>query len=123
MIEYTNQDNKKFKSWMYFWVIMGSFVGLFVIYSFYFQKNYTILVEESCDPNTTQCFYRNCEQEECPPNELEYYSQYTIEASNFDVCRKTDSCNIESVCTDNNTLCTKIDCVPGIDQCYFSGNE
>ncbi len=114
-----HSDNK-FKNWMYFWIFIGSFVVFYVIYNFYFEKDFSILVEESCDPSTEQCFYRNCEEEECPPNELEYYSQFYIDASDFTLCEKDTSCNLDTLCTNNPTLCEKVECISGVDQCYIS---
>lgn len=120
MIEPQNQSNNNFRNWMYFWIFIGSFVVFYVVYNFYFEKDFPILVEESCDPSMEQCFYRNCEDEECPPNELEYYSQYYVEASDFTSCESTNDCNLNTLCTDNPDLCEKIECISGVDECYIS---
>lgn len=115
-----SEQNNSFKNWMYFWIFISAFVIFYVIYNFYFQNDFKILVEESCDPTLDKCFYRDCEEEECPPNNLEYYSQYYTRASDFASCQNSPECNLSILCTNNQEICEKTECISGVDQCYIS---
>lgn len=72
-------------------------------YIFYIQKNYDLTVEAPCDPTAKTCFIRSCgEDSECPPNGLEQYRMFTLNASDFNQC------------TDNSCL---NECLAGLIEC------
>lgn len=82
-------------------LVLATLVANF--YTFYFQKNYDFIVEAPCDPTTQTCFVRDCsESSECPPNGLEQYRMFTVNAADFEKC-SDDSCLYE--------------CVAGVIQC------
>ena len=78
-----------------------------ISYIFYFKKNYDFIVETKCDNTTETCYYRDCSIDgNCPPNNLSYYSVYTINAKDFKKCINED-------CTDfckNTDTCLKTEC-------------
>lgn len=73
-------------------------------YFFYFKKDYDFIVEIKCNPETETCFYRDCESspDDCPPNNLSYYNEYTLKAKDFKACANED--------------CTEA-CVTGVIEC------
>jgi hypothetical protein len=82
-------------------VIFNSF------YKFYFQKDYEFIVEAPCDPTEQICFIRSCDDEECPPNQLEHYRIFALNAADFEQC-SNDSCLSE--CTVGVIECEEILC-------------
>ncbi|OGG57832.1 hypothetical protein A2853_00470 [Candidatus Kaiserbacteria bacterium RIFCSPHIGHO2_01_FULL_55_17] len=58
----------------------------FSFYKYFFAKNYTFLVEAPCDSSTQECYVRDCEEEECPPNGLSTYRIFAVPASRFGEC-------------------------------------
>ena len=77
-------------------------------YFFYFKKDYNFLVETKCDPTKETCFYRDCTNpDDCPPNGLSYYNQYTLKAGDFKACVDEDC---TEACTTGLINCTKIEC-------------
>lgn len=78
-------------------------------YFFYLKKDYDFFIETSCDPTTETCFYRDCENspDDCPPNNLSYYNQYTISAKDFSKCENED-CAV--ACSTNLIACEKTEC-------------
>ncbi len=79
-------------------------------YNFYFKKNYSFMVEASCDSQKEVCFYRDCDTEdaECPPNNLSYYKKYTINAKDFPLCENEDCTN---ACSTGLIKCEETECV------------
>lgn len=75
-------------------VLLGGVIIAITVsfYNFYFRKNYDFFIETSCDPSSEECFYRDCvnEPDVCPPNNLSYYSKYTIKARDFKYCPNED---------------------------------
>lgn len=78
-------------------------------YLFYFKKDYDFFVETRCNPETDVCFFRDCEDspEVCPPNNLSYYNQYTIKASDFKSCLNEDCTD---ACDNKIIKCIKTEC-------------
>ena len=77
-------------------------------YFFYFKKDYDFMVETKCNPETETCFYRDCTNpDDCPPNGLSYYNQYTLKASDFKACANEDC---TEACTTGVISCTKTEC-------------
>ena len=77
-------------------------------YFFYIRKDYDFVVEVDCNPEVETCFYRDCtNSEDCPPNNLSYYNQYTIKARDFKYCTNEDCTD---VCKNNIISCVKIEC-------------
>ena len=87
----TDQPVKKNYLVTFFLISLG-LVCLFSFLRFYLFKNYDIIIETECDPNTDTCFTRDCETEECPPNNLNNYKKYSIKAFQFDRCDHAGSC-------------------------------
>ncbi len=77
-------------------------VAVFIsVNKFYITKNYDFYVEVSCNPDEEECLSRNCETEECPPNGLETYKEYTISAKDFERCENedcTELCKETDIC-------------------------
>lgn len=65
------------------------------------------MVEASCDPTESICYYRDCSTGECPPNELEYYHVYLVGATDFEFC-SDESCGNE--CRDGLIMCEEVAC-------------
>jgi len=77
-------------------------------YFFYIKKDYDFIVEVACNPEVETCFYRDCTTpEDCPPNNLSYYTEYTIKASDFKSCGNEDC---TEACKDNLITCIKTGC-------------
>ncbi len=83
---------------------------------YYYSKNYTYLVEASCDPSLEPCFVRDCSNpDDCPPNQLSFYSQFEVKARDFDECT-TNSCERE--CKSGLIECTIVECtLDSADEC------
>ncbi len=77
-------------------------------YSFVYLKNYDFVTETECDPATETCFYRDCSEEDsCPPNGLENYRVFTMNARDFNTCAD-NSCLDE--CISGTILCEELMC-------------
>lgn len=92
----------------FFWICIIS-VALVIwvgIYKYYITENYTFIVETSCNPETEECDHRDCSiEDECPPNNWEYFKTYQMPASEFKNCKNED-------CADfcrNSSLCIPIE--------------
>lgn len=70
------------------WVLFLSILAVISAtgYKFLIQKDYDFVVEASCDSNTETCFYRDCSTGDCPPNGLEYYRVFLVNAADFESC-------------------------------------
>lgn len=90
-------------------LFLGSVI-LVVVASFYtnlYAKNYHYFVEATCDPATEECYVRDCDAEECPPNGLSSYRVYSIPSTAFTSC-KDNSC--DNICVSQNSPCQEILC-------------
>jgi len=102
--------NKKESNFFVYVLLVGVFLVIITsFYSFYFKKNYDFFVETMCNPEIETCFFRDCENnpDECPPNNLSYYNQYTIKAKDFSACKNEDC---KEVCELGLIKCTKTEC-------------
>lgn len=80
----------------------------------YFEnKDFPMSLESSCNPETENCFYRNCSEEECPPNGLEIYKYLEVPAWFFEKCSE-NSCSKE--CIDNPSHCVYTQCDPDSEE-------
>lgn len=107
-------------------------IGLFLVsilavvgatgYKFLWQKNYTFLVEQACDPATEQCYHRDCSDGSCPPDNLSDYKIMQINAGDFSKC-SDDSCATE--CASGAIKCTPLFCDASStgDICNYVNNE
>lgn len=77
------------------------------IYRFWYQKDFTVLVEASCDQTTMSCYVRDCETEECPPNALAEYQIFSVSAAEFQKCAD-ETCLAE--CANEMITCEQILC-------------
>ena len=103
------EKNQKVRTdFMYILLICCLCVIAAAFYRFYFLKEFDYIVETTCDPETQECFYRDCSVEgECPPNNLSYYSQYVIRAKDFNLCENEDC---TEVCINGKFICSQIQC-------------
>lgn len=69
--------------------------------NYYEDKDFVMNLESSCNPETESCFYRSCEEEECPPNGLELYKYLDVKASFFETCSE-NSCTQECINSPEN---------------------
>lgn len=91
-------------------LLLGMLTAVFIsFYSFYFKKDFDFFVETKCDPSLETCFLRDCvgNPDICPPNNLSYYSKYTIKAKDFKFCPEEDCTN---TCKENVINCVKTEC-------------
>ncbi len=98
-------------------VFISIFLVLCCAYAKYiFAKDYIFYIEGSCNPETQSCFVRNCD-EYCPPNGLDTYSAYHIQAREYLKCTSNDCASIcENSVTKN--VCEQITCDTGAgDSC------
>lgn len=86
----------------FFFSLLMIAVAIFVsINKFYITKNYDFFVEVSCEEGEEGCLSRNCEIEECPPNGLEHYKEYSLPAKDFELCENedcTELCKQTDIC-------------------------
>ncbi len=108
------QKHNTVNGWMYMILGLILITIISVFYFFFYQKSYDMTVETACDPSFENCFYRDCESEECPPSGLSYYSQYTIRAADFSAC---DGENCTTVCKSPDSPCQEILCDSSVDTC------
>lgn len=73
-------------------------------YKYYYTANYKYLIELPCNPETSDCQYRDCDTnpDECPPNGLSYYNKYSIKAYDFKKCENE---NCEEQCLTGKISC------------------
>lgn len=57
---------------------------------FLIKKDYNFALETACDPLEHNCFVRDCDTDECPPNGLEYYRIFEVPAGDFETCLEND---------------------------------
>lgn len=75
---------------------------------FFIKRDYDFVVEASCNPEMETCFYRDCSVEgDCPPNELEHYKVYVVNAADFRYC-SDNSCAAE--CSSDSITCEQVVC-------------
>ena len=78
---------------------------------FLFEQHYDFVVEAACDPETETCFYRECSDlsntGDCPPNALENYKIFYLNAADFASCQD-NSCKNE--CETGAIECTELLC-------------
>jgi hypothetical protein len=105
------EENKKQTYWLVFLLVGSCIFSIFISFYFYaIKKEHNFFVETACDTTKENCFYRDCESEdaECPPNNLSYYSKYSIRAKDFPMCVNEDCADF---CTSQQKdSCIKIAC-------------
>lgn len=85
-------------------ILLGSAI-LAVAASFYlnfFTKQFEYLVEAPCNSTKEECYVRDCDAEECPPNGLSEYALYAVQARHFQACTDnscTNVCEATGQCT------------------------
>jgi hypothetical protein len=82
------------------------------LYRFWYQKDFTVLTEASCDPAFSSCYVRDCNIDECPPNGLGEYRVFSVSAKDFGKC-DDETCLLE--CTTQLISCREVPCTPGED--------
>lgn len=114
---YMLEDEKRHNLFLY--ILLGGVLIAIAssFYFFYFKKDYDFIVETKCNPETEACFYRDCTNpDDCPPNGLSYYNQYTINAGDFASCKDedcTEACTLGTIACEK-TECTESDINDGI---------
>jgi len=107
--EVIKKEDKSYNIFLYI-MLGGCLVAIATsFYFFYFKKEYNFFVEAKCNPETETCFFRDCEAtpDECPPNNLSYFNQYTIKARDFKNCINEDC---TEACINNLIQCVKTEC-------------
>ena len=70
-------------------------------------------MEVSCDPESEQCFERNCSNpDDCPLNELSIFKRYSLRASDFELCENGD-CG--AMCENGEIQCEEIECIEDLE--------
>jgi hypothetical protein len=93
-------------------VIVSNFYKFFVI------KDYDFVIEVPCDPTQSLCFFRYCDGDDCPPNNLEVYRIFSLNAADYEVC-KDGTCLTE--CSIGKISCTETMCnEANSDSCVYS---
>lgn len=93
------------------WILLFS-VAVAVIasgYKYFVAEDYSFFVEAPCDPVTHTCYIRDCEEEECPPNEFSLYRVFVVPARVFPFCSDNTCMNI---CDLRDEPCEEILCSP-----------
>lgn len=102
------EEPKSHNVFLYILLISCAVVIATSFYFFYFKKDYNFIVETKCDPTAQTCFYRDCSiTDNCPPNNLSYYSVYTLKAKDFNQCINEDCTDF---CSLNTGMCIKTEC-------------
>lgn len=90
-------------------------------YFFYIKKDFNFIVETTCNKTMEECFVRDCTNpDDCPPNGLEEFKRYSLNANDFKYCKNEDCLN---ACENKQIPCENISCVedPEIgESCSFS---
>lgn len=98
--------------------LVGSAV-LAIAVSFYHHRigdDFVFMVEASCDPATSICYVRDCDEEYCPPNGFTNFRIFNLPAKAFERC-EDNTC--ENLCLrEEPELCEELICDPTIgDAC------
>jgi hypothetical protein len=83
------------------------YVAWFNFNKFVLTKNYEFYVEAPCDPELETCYLRDCEEEDCPSNELGSYKLWMLSAADFKLC-SDDTCATE--CATGAIPCEVVPC-------------
>jgi len=90
-------------------LIIGS-VGV-TYYKIVILKDYQIVAETSCDPQSEKCFVYTDET----TNEVSYYKMISKKAADIAICEATEDkigCTDELTCTDTDASCSYTYCDP-----------
>lgn len=102
------EEDGKHNKFLYV-LLVGILISIIAsFYFFYFKKDYDFIVETSCNPEKDTCFYRDCTNpDDCPPNNLSYYTEYYVNASDFKYCENEDCAY---ACLNGIIDCAKTEC-------------
>lgn len=108
---FLNMDTQARNGWSgrsYVWILLFSAAVVFSVslFSHLYAQSLVFLVEGACDPNVQECYVRDCELEECPPNELSEYRVFAVSTKDFEYCEDNACANI---CA-HGTACEEILC-------------
>lgn len=53
---------------------------------FLYKKEFNFFTEQECNPQVSNCNYRDCNIDGCPPNGFAYYKTYEISAKYLQSC-------------------------------------
>lgn len=99
------------------WVAVAlafTYVIWFNYHKYVITQRYDFFVEAPCDPREgVSCHLRSCE-DYCPPNELESYRVWKINARDFGRCAD-DTCDTE--CRSGQLRCEAVPCDPEVEEC------
>jgi hypothetical protein len=88
-------------------LLITAFLAIaFSFYKYSWTKDYLFLVESSCNAQISECYVRDCDEEECPPNGLSAYRLFSVPAAQFGACNDNSCAN---VCSDGLS-CEEILC-------------
>ena len=90
--------------------LIGSFIVIGLLSSawiFLVRKDYDFVIESPCDPETQNCYLRDCDNDGCPVNGYSSYRVFRIDAAAFARCA-SDSCAL--ACASGQERCEEIAC-------------
>lgn len=121
-MENTNKKTRVANKIFYVILILLILVSIGVTFvKIVIRKDYQIVAETSCDPQTEKCFVYTCDpadDETCPANESErttYYKMVSKKAANIAACEATVEkigCDTELSCIENEESCSYTFCDP-----------
>lgn len=71
------------------WVVLAAAIILVIGLSykkFLISEDYEFQVEAPCNPELKTCHERSCDDELCPPGDLDTYTVWSLHASDFKRC-------------------------------------
>lgn len=77
-------------------------------YRYAYAHEYDFLVEVPCDESAQICHLRDCDTEECPPNELSSYTILRMSAREASACVADGTC--EARCDTLGSACIEESC-------------
>jgi hypothetical protein len=114
----------KFETPQFLFSLFITFIAVIIstAYIFFIKNDYSYLIEASCDPETTTCFYRDCSEEDsCYEYQEEIYKNYRIKATEFEKC---GGLSCAEQCESGAIVCSEIVCDPaGEEDCYTNDDE
>lgn len=114
----------KFETPQFLFSLFITFVAVIIstAYIFFVTNEHDYVIEASCDPETTTCFYRDCSEEDaCYEYQEEIYKLYSIDSDEF---KKCGGLACAEQCLSGAIECLEIACDPeGEDECYTNEYE
>ena len=79
------------------------------------------MVEATCDPATTSCYYRDCSEEgACYEYQEEVYKLFEVPAEEFETC---GGLSCAERCEAGTIACEEVTCDAETEECYVLDEE